>query len=174
MIKLCSLGVWNAPGDTGLSLSAILPRKQAPPICHFLGPSSCFSSWCWQWLLVTHQSKVSQMTAMCLGLYQNTPDLGNAWTVGLLLMALDAGCLWLSQVKISANSSVSRGSLVIDDTFYLVCTGQKGEAISLISCCKDTHPHPHDIKLRNSQRFHFLRVLDFTMWMQTFWPQQLQ
>lgn len=109
-----------------------------------------------------------------LGPVSKYPRLGNAWTAGLLLMALDAGCLWLSQVKISANSSVSRGSLVIDDTFYLVRTGQKGEAISLIACCKDTHPHPHDIKLRNSQRFHFLRVLDFTMWMQTFWLQQLQ
>lgn len=131
MIKLCSLGIWNAPGDTGLLLNAVLPRKQAPPICHFLSPSSCFSSWCWQWLLVTHQSKVSQMTAMCLGLYQNTPDLGNAWTTGLLLMALDAGCPWLSQVKILANSRVSRGSLVIDDTFYLVLKDKRGKQFPL-------------------------------------------
>lgn len=106
-----------------------------------------------------------------LGPVSKYPRLGQC--LNSRLIAHGSGC-WLSQVKISANSSVSRGSLVIDDTFYLVCTGQKGEAISLISCCKDTHPHPHDIKLRNSQRFHFLRVLDFTMWMQTFWPQQLQ
>lgn len=81
MIKFCSLGFWYAPGDVGLSLSAVLPRKQTPPICHFLLPSGFFSSFplfllFFQMLAVTvsycHQSKVSQAGSNLFGLYQNT------------------------------------------------------------------------------------------------------
>lgn len=183
MIKFCSLGFWYAPGDVGLSLSAVLPRKQTPPICHFLLLSAfffllslilAFSSWYRQWLLVTVTRARSLSRWQSVWALSKYHTLANAWTTDLLLMALDADCSWLSQVKIPADSNVSRGSLFIVGTFNLVLTWQKGQAISLISCwtwCKSPHTWCNSKQLPRSC---FLRLLDFTMWMQTFRPQQLQ
>lgn len=181
MIKFCSLGFWYAPGDVGLSLSAVLPRKQTPPICHFLLPSASPPSFplfllFFLMLAVTvsycHQSKVSQQTAICSG-FIKIPHIGQCLN-NRLAAAHGSGC-WLFVTAPGQDSSRLKGvqrpslhSWHLQPGSYMT----KGTG-SFPYLLLNESPHTW-CKFKQFPGFCFLRLLDYTIWMQTFGPQQFQ
>lgn len=154
--------------------SKLLPSVTFSSLLAFFPPFpySCFSSRCWQWLLVTvTRARSLKQAAICLG-FIKIPHIGQC--LNNRLAAHGSGC-WLFVTVPGQDSSrlkcVQRLSL---HSWHL----QPGSYMT-----KGTSNFPYLLlnksphtwcKFKHFPRFCFLRLLDFTMWMQTFQPQQLQ